>query len=46
MNADIPCPGCNGEGATYTQVRIGQFSTPFVCGMCDGDGSISEAGHA
>ena len=34
------CPDCHGDGATYTQVRVGQSPTPFVCLLCEGDGDV------
>ena len=36
------CPDCDGDGATYEQVRVGQPSTPFVCFRCDGDGEVTD----
>lgn len=36
----VPCSACDGEGATYEQVRVGQQASPFVCGRCDGDGEV------
>ena len=40
MNNDAPreCDQCNGDGAIYMQVRVGQFATPLVCPACEGDG--------
>lgn len=37
----VECPDCHGDGATYTQVRVGQHATPFICATCDGDGEVS-----
>ena len=37
-----PCPDCNGDGATYEQVRVGQHATPFICFRCDGDGEVTD----
>lgn len=36
----VSCSACNGQGATYEQVRVGQHATPFVCARCDGDGEV------
>ncbi|GAA2237478.1 hypothetical protein GCM10010401_07060 [Rarobacter faecitabidus] len=38
----MECPTCGGEGATYEQVRVGQFATPFVCSACDGSGEAQD----
>ena len=37
-----PCPDCDGDGATYEQVRVGQHATPFVCFRRDGDGEVTD----
>lgn len=34
----ITCPVCEGDGAVYVQVRVGQFKHPVVCPRCEGDG--------
>ena len=36
----IECQECNGDGAVYEQVRVGQFACPFVCTNCNGDGEV------
>ena len=35
------CPDCDGDGATYEQVRVGQHATPFICHRCDGGGEVT-----
>ena len=43
MNSGVlrECEQCNGDGAIYEQVRVGQFATPFACPTCNGDGVLS-----
>lgn len=36
----VKCSACDGDGATYEQVRVGQYAIPVVCARCDGDGEV------